>query len=149
MIEQHSDHYAERRVAWLGESLPTPGISFEFFPPKTDEAEIRLWKAVDKLADLEPSYVSVTCGAGGNPAEGTAALVKRLRDEAGRVTAADYPGDALDVTYVYDDPATPFSIGRLSSLARDGATIYPSRLLDSTPRYDSGALFVSGQDPQQ
>ncbi|HUG71418.1 MAG TPA: family 10 glycosylhydrolase, partial [Pirellulaceae bacterium] len=35
------------------------------------------------------------------------------------------------------------------SVSRDGATIYPSRLLDSTPRYDSGALFVSGQDPQQ
>ncbi|MDA1048883.1 MAG: family 10 glycosylhydrolase [Planctomycetota bacterium] len=35
------------------------------------------------------------------------------------------------------------------SVSRDGATIYPSRLLDSTPRYDSGALFVSGQDLQQ
>ena len=88
MIEQPSDHYAERRVAWLGESLPTPGISFEFFPPKTDEAETRFWKAVGKLADLEPSYVSVTCGAGGNPAEGTAPLIKRLREEAGLLTAA-------------------------------------------------------------
>ena len=35
------------------------------------------------------------------------------------------------------------------SVSRDGATIYPSRLLDSTPRYDSGALFISGQDLQQ
>ncbi len=35
------------------------------------------------------------------------------------------------------------------SVSRDGATIYPSRLLDSTPRYDSGALFVNGQDLQQ
>ncbi|MBI2478373.1 MAG: family 10 glycosylhydrolase [Planctomycetia bacterium] len=35
------------------------------------------------------------------------------------------------------------------SVSRDGATIYPSRLLDSTPRYDSGTLFVSGQDLQQ
>lgn len=35
------------------------------------------------------------------------------------------------------------------SVSRDGATIYPSRVLDSTPRYDSGALFVSGQDLQQ
>ncbi|MCA9119301.1 MAG: family 10 glycosylhydrolase [Planctomycetaceae bacterium] len=35
------------------------------------------------------------------------------------------------------------------SISRDGATIYPSRLLESTPRYDSGALFVSGQDLAQ
>ena len=35
------------------------------------------------------------------------------------------------------------------SIARDGATIYPSRLLDGTPRYDTGALFVSGQDLRQ
>jgi hypothetical protein len=35
------------------------------------------------------------------------------------------------------------------SVSRDGATIYPSRVLDSTPRYDSGGLFISGQDLQQ
>ncbi|MBP87401.1 MAG: hypothetical protein CMJ64_11875 [Planctomycetaceae bacterium] len=35
------------------------------------------------------------------------------------------------------------------SVARDGGTIYPSKLLDSTPRYDSGVFFLSGQDPQQ
>lgn len=35
------------------------------------------------------------------------------------------------------------------SVSRDGATIYPSRLLESTPRYDSGSLFVSGQDLRQ
>lgn len=35
------------------------------------------------------------------------------------------------------------------SVSRDGATIYPSSLLDSTPRYDSGALFVSNQDLKQ
>ncbi|MBC8353624.1 MAG: family 10 glycosylhydrolase [Planctomycetes bacterium] len=35
------------------------------------------------------------------------------------------------------------------SVARDGATIYPSKMLDSTPRYDSGSLFVSGNDLRQ
>ena len=35
------------------------------------------------------------------------------------------------------------------SVARDGGTIYPSQRLDSTPRYDSGVFFLSGQDPQQ
>lgn len=35
------------------------------------------------------------------------------------------------------------------SVARDGGTIYPSEVLESTPRYDSGVFFLSGQDPQQ
>ncbi|MGI9509068.1 MAG: methylenetetrahydrofolate reductase [Geminicoccaceae bacterium] len=87
-METREDSYAKRRVAWLGERLPTPQISFEFFPPKTEQAETRFWQAVGKLADLRSSYVSVTCGAGGNPAEGTAPLVKRLKTEAGLKTAA-------------------------------------------------------------
>jgi len=82
------DHYAERRVAWLGESLPVPRISFEFFPPKTEATSVKFWSAVDKLSELRPSYVSVTCGAGGNPAEGTAPLVNQLRQDAGIETAA-------------------------------------------------------------
>ncbi len=78
----------KRRVAWLGESLPSPTISFEFFPPKTDEAAAKFWQAADRLRELEPCYVSVTCGAGGNPAEGTAPLVEQLQQRAGLETAA-------------------------------------------------------------
>ena len=81
-------HYSERRVAWLEDSLPSPRISFEFFPPKDDQATAKFWKAVARLAELQPTYVSVTCGAGGNPAEGTAPLVKRLQEDAGLMTAA-------------------------------------------------------------
>jgi methylenetetrahydrofolate reductase (NADPH) len=79
--------FSERRFAWLGEPLPDVAISFEFFPPKTADAEGRLWEAIEKLAALQPNYVSVTCGAGGNPAEGTAALVDGLRERA-RLQAA-------------------------------------------------------------
>jgi methylenetetrahydrofolate reductase (NADPH) len=88
MIESCRDHYAERRVAWLGERLPTPRISFEFFPPKNEDADAKFWRAVDRLSALKPSYVSVTCGAGGNPAEGTAPLVDRLHKEGDFETAA-------------------------------------------------------------
>jgi methylenetetrahydrofolate reductase (NADPH) len=80
--------FSERRFAWLGEPLPDVAISFEFFPPKTAEAESRLWEAIDRLALFQPTYVSVTCGAGGNPAEGTAALVDGLRERAGLSAAA-------------------------------------------------------------
>ncbi|MCA1777338.1 MAG: methylenetetrahydrofolate reductase [NAD(P)H] [Loktanella sp.] len=45
--------------------MTTPGISFEFFPPKTLEASFRLWDCVQTLAPLDPTFVSVTYGAGG------------------------------------------------------------------------------------
>jgi methylenetetrahydrofolate reductase (NADPH) len=43
-----------------------PTLSFEFFPPKSDEAERQLEKAIHELATLHPSFVSVTYGAGGS-----------------------------------------------------------------------------------
>ena len=45
--------------------MPSPRISFEFFPPKTLEASFRLWDTVRMLAPLDPTFVSVTYGAGG------------------------------------------------------------------------------------
>lgn len=75
--------FAARRFAWLGEPLPEVAISFEFFPPKTEAGATRFWQAIERLRPLEPHYVSVTCGAGGNPAEGTAPLVDALRRRAG------------------------------------------------------------------
>jgi methylenetetrahydrofolate reductase (NADPH) len=57
------------------------GVSFEFFPPKTEEMELQLWRAVERLAPLVPSFVSVTYGAGGSTRERTHATVKRILDE--------------------------------------------------------------------
>ena len=45
--------------------MTRPRISFEFFPPQTLDASFRRWEAVQMLAPLEPSFVSVTYGAGG------------------------------------------------------------------------------------
>jgi methylenetetrahydrofolate reductase (NADPH) len=71
-----------------GEILPELEISFEFFPPKTPAAEDRLWRTVEQLQPLGPRYVSVTCGAGGNPAEGTRAWALALRERAGWLAVA-------------------------------------------------------------
>ena len=52
-----------------------PTISFEFFPPATDEALRALEKNLDALAELRPSFVSVTYGAGGSTRDRTRDLV--------------------------------------------------------------------------
>ena len=45
--------------------MSRPAVSFEFFPPKSLQASFRLWDCVQTLAPLDPSFVSVTYGAGG------------------------------------------------------------------------------------
>jgi methylenetetrahydrofolate reductase (NADPH) len=63
-------------------------VSFEFSPPKTDEAEIALWAAIRRLEPLAPSFVSVTYGAGGSTRERTHATVKRIVEETKLQAAA-------------------------------------------------------------
>ena len=45
-------------------------FSFEFFPPKTDAASEELFEVIAQLQVLQPSFVSVTYGAGARPASG-------------------------------------------------------------------------------
>jgi len=63
-------------------------VSFEFFPPKTEEMEQTLWASVTRLAPLAPEFVSVTYGAGGSTRERTHATVKRIIDETPLAPAA-------------------------------------------------------------
>ena len=58
-------------------------ISFEFFPPKTDEQKATLDAALPKLKALGPDYVSVTFGAGGSTLSYTPETVRQLRDVHG------------------------------------------------------------------
>jgi methylenetetrahydrofolate reductase (NADPH) len=63
-------------------------VSFEFFPPKTDKAEATLWSSIQRLAPIEPSFVSVTYGAGGSTRERTHATVSRILKETDLTPAA-------------------------------------------------------------
>jgi methylenetetrahydrofolate reductase (NADPH) len=56
-------------------------LSFEFFPPKTDEAERQLEKTIHELAPLRPSFVSVTYGAGGSTRDRTRDIVVQVNRE--------------------------------------------------------------------
>jgi methylenetetrahydrofolate reductase (NADPH) len=79
----------------------TPTVSFEFFPPKTPEMEAKLWDSVKRLEPLNPSYVSVTYGAGGSTRERTHGIVKKMAEEtrlnpAGHITCVAATKDEID-----------------------------------------------------
>lgn len=65
-----------------------PRVSFEFFPPKTEDMETRLWESIGRLAPLGPAFVSVTYGAGGSTRERTHRTVKRIVEETDLLPAA-------------------------------------------------------------
>jgi len=67
---------------------PGPVFSFEFFPPKTPEAVERLYATAKELKALDPSFVSVTYGAGGSTRHLTVDLVTRIKHEIGLETMA-------------------------------------------------------------
>ena len=60
-----------RRSSVAGGGELMPQISFEVFPPRTVDGEVRLQQTLDRLASLEPRFVSVTCGAGGSDTDAT------------------------------------------------------------------------------
>ena len=63
-------------------------VSFEFSPPKTEAAERTLWETVTRLAPLQPTFFSVTYGAGGSTRQRTHETVARLKKETGVDAAA-------------------------------------------------------------
>ena len=51
--------------------MSKPSISFEFFPPKSEQAAQVMWEAVPKLARMDPQFMTVTYGAGGSTRDKT------------------------------------------------------------------------------
>src|SRR5215208_4961049 len=67
-----------------------PVFSFEFFPPKSDEGEANLRRALRELSPLAPDFVSVTYGAGGTTRDRTVDIVASLRQEFGLEAMAHF-----------------------------------------------------------
>jgi len=65
-------------------------LSFEVFPPKKDGGLDSLYSTIDKLSDLSPDYISVTCGAGGSVSEldATLAIADYIKKHSGAVSLA-------------------------------------------------------------
>ena len=99
MSLEHADHQSRSPLS----------VSFEFSPPKTDEAEAKLWDAIKRLEPLAPSFVSVTYGAGGSTRERTHHTVKRMVEEtslkpAAHLTCVGHPrGEIDDIVRAYWD----------------------------------------------
>ncbi len=68
--------------------MTVPSVSFEFFPPKSLEGSFRLWDCVNTLAPLDPSFVSVTYGAGGTTRQLTHDAVTTIHKTSGLKVAA-------------------------------------------------------------
>lgn len=68
--------------------MTTSDVSFEFFPPNSEQAETRLWDCLNLLKPANPRFVSVTYGAGGSTRERTLKTVSRIVNETHLAPAA-------------------------------------------------------------
>ena len=68
--------------------MPAPSISFEFFPPKSLDASFQLWETIHALQHVDPSFVSVTYGAGGTTRKLTHEAVAAIKGHTGIDVAA-------------------------------------------------------------
>ena len=71
----------------IGDIIKTKGssLSFEFFPPKDDAAEDGLFQTINALKGYQPTFVSVTYGAGGGTLRNTRKVIMRIKEETSLV----------------------------------------------------------------
>ncbi len=105
-------------------------VSFEFFPPKTEEMEATLWSSIERLAPLGPSFVSVTYGAGGSTRERTHNTVARLVRETDLKPAAHLTcvaaskGEVDDVVRAYHEAGVRHIVALRGDPAEGVGTAY-------------------------
>lgn len=126
------------------------GVSFEFFPPKTEAMEEQLWRAIRRLEPLAPSFVSVTYGAGGSTRDRTHATVRRIIEETTLVPAAHLTcvsatcEDVDDVVRGYWRAGVRHVVALRGDMPEPGASYcaHPSGY-QSTPELVAGILRVA------
>ncbi len=123
----------------------SPRVSFEFFPPKTPAMESSLWAAIERLAPLDPAFVSVTYGAGGGTRSRTHRIVGRLVGESALVPAAHLTCVGASRKEIDDVARAYWALGvrRLVALRGDppeGAPCYQPH----PDGYDRAADLVAG-----
>lgn len=86
-------------------------ISFEFFPPKTDEHDPALWRSIDRLTSLRPRFLSVTCGANGSTRERTKTTVRHILRQTNIAPAAHITCVGARQEEVDDDARSYWQMG--------------------------------------
>jgi methylenetetrahydrofolate reductase (NADPH) len=135
-----------------------PTFSFEFFPPKTEEAARQLEQTIADLRELKPSFVSVTYGAGGSTRERTIEIVTRVKQETGidamaHLTCVGSSRDDLEVVIrriadsgienvlaLRGDPPK----GQAEFKAAEGGFRYASELVGFIRERNNSALCLGG-----
>lgn len=84
-----ADNLQDRLAPIAGKLTRPVRVSFEFFPPKDEAMEQTLWQSIERLAPLQPSFVSVTYGADGSTRARTHNVVTRVAGDTG-LTAAPH-----------------------------------------------------------
>ena len=108
-------------------------FSFEFFPPKTDAASEELFRTIASLQELQPSFVSVTYGAGGSTRDRTHDLVVRIEKET-ELTAVSH------LTCVcHDLPAMTAILDRYAESGIQNILALSGDPPRTMPNYDRGA----------
>ena len=112
---------------------PDVKVSFEFFPPNTEKMEATLWESIQRLAILEPRFVSVTYGADGSTRERTHAAVARIAKEtqltpAPHLTCVDARrGEIDDIAREYWDMGVRHLVALRGDEPKDVAGYTPHR----------------------
>jgi methylenetetrahydrofolate reductase (NADPH) len=127
-------------------ALKTPAISFEFFPPKTEEMERSLWETIKRLAPLTPNFVSVTYGAGGSTRERTHSTITRILKETALLPAAHLTcvgascGEIDDIVDRYHD----VGVRHIVALRGDPATGIGTPYVAHAEGYRTSSNLVAG-----
>ena len=138
--------------------LGKPCVSFEFFPPKTEAGFQQLFKTIDELHPIHPTYVSVTYGAGGSTREKTVHLVGRIQrdlkiramahltcvghtaDELGRILDELWDSGIRNVLALRGDPPA----GQTQFVATEGGFGNADQLVSYTRGHHDFCIGVAG-----
>src|SRR3954451_12856612 len=127
-------------------SSKRPAISFEFFPPKTEDMERNLWDTINRLAPLAPNFVSVTYGAAGSTRERTHSTITRILKETPLLPAAHLTcvgasrGEIDDIVDRYHE----VGVRHIVALRGDPATGIGSAYVAHRDGYQTSADLVAG-----
>lgn len=119
-------------------------VSFEFFPPKTEKMEAQLWDTFETLAPLDPSFVSVTYGAGGTTRERTHATVARIAETTAIPAAAHLTCVEASKAEIADVANAYWEAGVRHIVALRGDPPAGSKFVPHADGYNSAADLVAG-----